>query len=93
MKDHYGLDDEAMERLATRKVGVADLYRAVGFFEASETQVTKLSLFYYIDNLGDFTENNRKTDLIAMEVFNRLPAIDKIEIGNYLEWAEVNIKR
>lgn len=88
LRDHYGLDDEAMQRLQKAGVTDKDLFKFLPLFQATDTEVTKIHLMYYADTHGDFLEGKSKSDLVAQEVFERLVMKEKLEVGGYLDWLE-----
>lgn len=94
MLEHYGFTQEQFDKLH-KKCGltIADLYYMIDDFQAHNAPVSKISLFYYADRHGDFTEGSSKSDLVAREVFKRLPIKDKIELGEYFDWLEGNKKK
>ena len=89
MQDHYQITDKEFKKLEKAGIDNEALFYARDAFDPyhKEVPVTKISLMYFIDKHGDFTENqNIMLNKIAMAVFNSLSDDDKIAIMNYLEY-------
>jgi len=89
MKQHYNLNDVEWNKLE-RTVKTMDLLKAIPEFDpnGSEVSITKVSLMYYLDKHGDFSEGNKIHQKIARAIFGSLDASDKIEIMKYVQWLE-----
>lgn len=92
MIKHYGISQDQFDQLAKKNITLLDLFEGVKEFNASNAQVSKISLMHYIDKHGDFTERKRKLDHVACVVFENLPLDEKIEVANYIEWIEGQMK-
>lgn len=91
MKDHYRLSDAGYAELLSAGITVADLFKSVGAFHATESPVSTVNLLLYIDTFGGQWVDGkiaRKTDQIAAVVFNELPIADKIQVAEYAEGHE-----
>lgn len=87
MQDHFGLTDQQMAELASKNITIADMYHAVPLFKAQIANVSMVSLMYYIDTHGDFTEREvpSKIDIIANMVLTNLPVLQQIAVAEYIE--------
>lgn len=88
MKEHYNFSDDQMKTLENKGITIADLYYLVPEFEANEAPVSKVSLYYYMDKHGDFTQQKSKGDIVANMIFESLPVQEKLRVGEYLDWLE-----
>ena len=91
MKTHYGLTDSVFSELTEEQgITIMDLLTTLPLFcpYDRDIPVTKISLLYYIDAEGDFTEGNAKHKKIARAVFQCLSAADQIEVLSYLQYHE-----
>jgi hypothetical protein len=96
MQKHFGLTDEEYKKLTGNGITIADLYNNVQFFDknGSGEPISKIGLYYYIDQKGNFNSPpiNLKHKQIARAVYNslNLPAGEKLQILEYLDFAENN---
>lgn len=87
MQEHFNLTNAQYKFLIDNGVSVKDLfYMARNDFNSENACVSKISLLYFIDIHGDFTEVKNNKDLVANTIFESLDIKDKIEIGEYLNW-------
>lgn len=89
MKEHYNFNRRQMRQLKEKGIGISELYHlAINDFQAAEAPISKISLYYYVDKHGDFTELNKPSDHVAMAIFESLPIKEQIAIGEYMEHLE-----
>ncbi len=102
MQQHYNLSDEIFQDLKESNVSTMDMLQAIPIFTPHGTtnkslvdfdaaQVTKVSLMYYIDFKGDFTQSVEKPpahQLIAKAVFKSLALEDQMEVLEYISFID-----
>jgi hypothetical protein len=103
MQQHYNLSDEAFQELTQDyQVSLGQMLECIPLFtffgevksliDFDAKQVSKVSLLYYIDKHGDFSECEDKLipihQLIARAVFKSLPTSEQMEVLEYLSYIE-----
>lgn len=95
MFTHCGINGDQKKIIIKRNITEIDLLNNLKFFDPNNTEckLTKLSLMYYMDQRGDFQDDNiTKPGLIANAIFESLDDVDKIDIFRYTEFLEEEIK-
>ena len=76
------------EKIAEARLSDKDLSNATSFFilEKPKTRYPfgKLNLLFYIDRYGDFMSPKRKTDKLALMIFESLESKDQSVVLQYL---------
>jgi hypothetical protein len=85
MKQHYNLSDAEYDKLVEAGITDLDLVKAIPEFDKTKSgsEITKVSLLYYIDAHGDFNVSSTKNNLIAKAIFHSLSPSDRMDILNY----------
>jgi hypothetical protein len=100
MKQHYNLPDESFVKLL-EEITVTDMMDAIPLFTVAgklgstsladfehTAQVTKVSLMYYVDHKGDFTDNDYTKvpshQKLAMAVFQSLETSEQMQVLEYI---------
>lgn len=94
MQTHYNLPDSVFSELTEKNsITTMDFLTALKWFcpHDREVQISKISLLFYIDAKGDFTDGNEKHKKIARAIFSCLSGSEKVEVLGYLQWHEDQI--
>lgn len=100
MQQHYNLLPDQYQNLMKQGVTVSDLLQFAPIFspvgkttkslvDLDLAPITKVSVLYYVDNFGDFTEFEKKPknhQLIANAIFKSLDANEQIEVLGYISF-------
>lgn len=86
MQEHYNFSDEEYKALLNEGVTVKLLYHLAEVFSPFDKYIppSKISLYFYIDMYGDFTERKSKRDKVAYALWDRLDNKDKVEVLSYI---------
>jgi hypothetical protein len=90
MQDHYNFSDREYKKLLKDGVTVKLLYKLAEVFSPFDKYIppSKISLYFYIDKYGDFTQRKSARDKVAYALWDRLGKKDKMEVMKYIGAAE-----
>lgn len=88
--EHIGISNDVGISLCKNNfIKPATLFvKSLPLFDPCKNQLpfNQLSLLYYVDKKGDFTEGRDVFDQVAMEIFKTLDKREKQTVMSYLKW-------